>query len=456
MEATKSTFDIVFVSAYGRHHWLAQELAKNEWQVGHIDVSSLLGSWSQQDLKNPFGLSKIQNLDEKQTQAWLNMAQAQKISNGVSLLFSNGPFEGSGPLRDFYKSQLNFQNEVEEFLKLDRSDLNAQALSKLDSKIKKLSFEDLWLVNLSRQLAASIYIENAKAQNFGLDQTETLPIFEDLFKDQSTSETRSSDTFFKKINLVKNYIPQRVVSAQKSKDRNFELSLDMAFEGGAKSSGPYAQKLESRVLIWALTSAETEFLSKDAAQFLFEAKIIEPAWSWQRFSWRGPVEVLERWPSSFYCLDHLRLPWTHENLTLISKKSVDTFDVWLRLPCIFRFNADYQFKISEVLKKKLEHRFVSNDFECLELSTETKFSKEQLGPPRWPMYLAQDIERLKPIKHPYLIFESCENLKTHQIQAQLVFQNNLFEKLTLMRKEWLAVEAKIKQRAIDREISKRK
>ena len=374
------------------------------------------------------------------------MAQTQKISNGVSLLLDHGPFEGSGPLRDFFKTSMHIKTEVATFLqpKSQPGELD----SVVDQKIKDLGFEDLWLVNLSRQMASSIYLENSKAHV--LDPG--VPIFDDLYKDGSSSETRNSEKFFKDVLLVKNMEPTRLSSVQKNSDGFFEVGLEIPFEGGARSSGLYPLKMRSRVLIWALTSAETEFLSHDSAQLLFSGKSIEPTWSWQRFSFGGPADVIERWPIQFYAVQHLRLPWTHDNFTLISKKTAQTFDVWMRIPSIFRFNSDYLYKLGEKFQKLLTQRFVSKDFEVLDAPLESKVSREQLGPPRWPIYSFADIASLKPLNHPYLIFESCENLKTHQVQAQLSFQNRLFENLTQMRREWLAVEARAKQKAVSREI----
>ncbi len=452
MEDYKTSYDVIFVSAFGRHHWLSKELAKNEWQVGHVDVSRLLGSWSEQDLKNPFGMSMTSNAaadaNPAQVDAWKTMVHAQKVSHGVSLLMDRGPFEGSGPLKEFFKTKLAIKTEVSDVLSAKSQVLETEA--DLDQKIKSLGFEDLWLVNLSRQMASSVYLENAKSSL--LDNG--VPIFDELYKDCSTIESRSSESFFREIVLAKNIEPSRFSSVQKAADGFFEIGLEVPFEGGAKSSGLYPLKMRSRVLVWALTSAETEFLSHDVSQFLFAGKNIEPTWSWQRFSFSGPAEVIERWPIQFFSVGHLRLPWTHDNLTLISKKTATTFDVWMRVPAIFRFNSDYLFQLGEKFQKALVSRFVSKDFEVVEAPLETKMAKDHLGPPRWPVYSFADIANFKPLKHTYLIFESCENLKTHQVQAQLNFQNKLFENLTNMRREWLAVEARAKQKAVNREIKR--
>ncbi len=451
MEEAKASFDIVFVSSFGRHHWLARELALNHWEVGHIDVSDLLGSWGEQDLRNPFGLSKISHLNPEQISAWHTMAQAQKISNGVSLLLEHGPFEASGPLRDFFKTRLQINNHAESLLRENSLAVLGSNISQLNQKIQAMGFEDLWLVNLSRQLASSIYLENAQAYELG----GGVPIFDELYKDCSTPDTRSSAKAFKGIDLVKNFEPSHLAGFKETKNGFFELDLDMAFEGGARSSGLYKQNIKTRVLVWALTSAETEYLSHDSVKTLFTGKKLDPIWSWQRFSFSGPSEVVAAWPIQFYSLEHLRLPWSHDNLTLISKKSANSFDVWMRIPCIFRFNSDYQYKLSEQFRRKLASRFTSNDFQVVDLPLESRATKAQLGPPRWPVYSLDDVSSLKPMHRPYLIFESSELLRTHQAQAQLIFQNNLFLKLMLMRRQWLKVEAKVKQKIFDREIRTR-
>ncbi len=452
MQESKTQFDVVFVSSHGRHHWLARELAKNEWQVGHLDVSKLLGSWGEQDLKNPFGLSINSDLNQDQLAEWHLMSHSKKISNGVSLLLEKGPFEGSGPLKNFFKGKLGFNELLQKKLESFSQSPSVSEEVGQKSKLKNLSFEDQWLAHLGQQLASSIYSDNSRAQEL----SGGVPIFEDIYKDHSTRETRDSERFFSQVRHAKNFVPTRILTVEVASDSFFEISFEFQGAGAAKSEGVTSQKIKARVLIWALTSAQTDHLSKIANQLLFSGKSAEAKWNWQKFSMRGPSEVIEIWPIQFYMVEHLRLPWTHENLVLVSKNANGDFDAWMRLPSIFRFNADYHFRLSEAFKKKLATRFTSDAFEVLALPLESSLSKEQLGPSPWPIFTLEDLGELKCKKSPYLIFESCENLQTHQVQAQLRFQNDLFQKLTKMRKDWLAVEAKIKQRAIDREISMRK
>lgn len=424
MQDFSKTFDIVFVSAFGRHHWLAKELAGSEWGVGHIDVSKLLGQWGDQDIKNPFGLSKVESLNKAQFSSWQAMANAQKVENGLSLLLDRGPFEGSGPLRDFFKSNLDTASNQ--------------------------SFEQNWLENLSKQLASSIYLDNFKAHEL----TAEVPISDELWSDASSPETRHSRNFFKDVQLVQNFEASRFLSVEKNSAHGFEMNIETPYQGESKSSAFESKKIKTRVLVWALTSAETEYISRESVSILFSSKVIDPTWSWQRFSYSGPREVLERWPIQFYLLEHLRMPWTHDNLCLIAKKSSTQFEVCMRIPTIFRFNSDYHFALGNHLQNKMADRFTSKEFELIDLPIESKVSKEKLGPPRWPVYAQKD--QSKPLKHPFLIFESCENLKTHQAQASLKFQQGLYSNLTLLRKQWLAVEAKAQQKAINREINMRK
>ncbi len=428
MQDTKTSFDIIFVSAFGRHHWLAKELAASEWRVGHIDVTKLLGQWGEQDVKNPFGLSKVPDLNPEQLQSWQTMTKAIKVENGLSILLNEGPFEGSGPLKDFFKTRF--------------------------SSHQVGSFDDTWRSGLTKQLASSVYLDNFKAHELSTE----IPVSDEILKDLSTPDSRHSQKFFKDVPHVQNFEPARFSSIEKAQDGHFELVIETPYQGESKSNAYEPRKMRSRVLVWALTSAETEFLSHELMPFLFFSKIVDPAWSWQRFSYVGPAEVLERWPTQFYLLGHLRMPWTHDNLCLISKRDssrneVSRFDVWMRVPTIFRFNSNYHFALGHQLQIKLNERFVAKDFELVDLPIESNLAKEKLGPPRWPVYLFED--QPKALKNPYLIFESCEILKTHQAQASLRFQADLYANLEVLRKQWLAVEARAQQKTINREINMR-
>jgi len=456
-------YDVVFVSAYGRHNWLVRELDRNQWRVAHIDIGSLLGEWSEDDVRNPFGLAKTSGLNSEQFAYWQALSGGQKISNGLSILFDSGPFEGSGPLTDFLQASKQIPSEVTVCLRQVGED---DILKRWG--LKSLKFEDIWMLNLSQQLSSTLFSENA----YSGEISGCLPIFSEMYKDFSSSEMRNPGQFFKNLELVTNFEATHLSGIRKSPDGFFEIDLAYNLEKhlarrktnletsgeGVSAKSFQAQKpavdhkLKTRVLVWGLSSAESEFLSHDVARFLYSTQNLEAKWSWQRFSFNGPSEILELWPTQFYMLKNLRLPWTHDNLCLISQKARSGFDVWMRIPSIFRFNLDYISELAMQFTKRLGEKFLSEDFACVDLPIETKLGKERLGPPRWPVYLPEDRARLKALKDKYLVFDSCEHLKTHQVQAQLKFQEKLFHELTLMRKHWLAVEAKAMQKAISKEI----
>ena len=65
-DVISSFVKLIIVSSFGRHNWLAKELAFNEWRVGLLDCSKILGEWREDDLRNPFGLSLTSELKSEQ------------------------------------------------------------------------------------------------------------------------------------------------------------------------------------------------------------------------------------------------------------------------------------------------------------------------------------------------------------------------------------------------------
>jgi hypothetical protein len=439
-------FDVIIVSSFGRHNWLAKELALNEWRVGHIDCSKILGEWREEDLRNPFGLSATPDLKTEQAEYWKSNFRAQHVEKGLSILFARGPFEGSGPMQKFFRSKQNISKQLVQYLE-PQSHQSNEKRKNLHAK----SFDETWLLNLSQQMSATVYLDNAQANR--LD--ESYPIFSDLYKDLSSSECRRSAHFLKNLPSAANFEASHLVSVEKASDHSFELTATASrtdSQESKSSKGIGHQVLRARVLLWGLGSAETEFLSPQARKFLFPTRILEASWSWQRFAFKGPSDILELWPEQFFMIDHLRLPWTHDNLGLVSKTDAVNFDIWMRVPTIFRFNAKYTGELGALFARKLCDRLMTDDFEMLELPTDSRLKKEQIGPPRWPIFSFEDVSSFKNLKKKYLIFDSVDQHRTHQIQAQLKIQDDLFQELTQMRREWLTIESKAQQKFINNEI----
>ena len=62
MESMSQTPDVVIVSAYGRGHWLAEELVKQKWTVSLFDVTGALGDWEPEDWEGPWGFFDTSDL----------------------------------------------------------------------------------------------------------------------------------------------------------------------------------------------------------------------------------------------------------------------------------------------------------------------------------------------------------------------------------------------------------
>ena len=78
-------YDVTIVSAFGRGHWLAAELADNHFSVLLLDISESLGRWAPEDWEGPFGLLQNKSLTSSQNERLVEEDYHDNIPEGVVL-----------------------------------------------------------------------------------------------------------------------------------------------------------------------------------------------------------------------------------------------------------------------------------------------------------------------------------------------------------------------------------
>ena len=150
--------DITIVSAFGRAHWLASELAALGLKVTLIDVSDHLGRWAVEDKEGPFPLFRTERYSALQMQSLMVEGTLTQIDNGMAFLLPQGPLELKGPLSAFLLQQHQISPTVIDYLQ------NADRLSLADQQnLRKLmqeqDFEKVWMASFAHSLTAPYFVE---------------------------------------------------------------------------------------------------------------------------------------------------------------------------------------------------------------------------------------------------------------------------------------------------------
>ena len=141
--------EIAIISAFGRGHWLAAELAKMGISVSLLDVTSQLGRWSTEDGEGPFGFFKSSELRDSQWERMLADDPPQLVPSGFALWLPDGPMELKGSTVIHRLEVLGVPKEVQKYV----SDVSA---SRCPTNVKQLSFEENWLAQFAHSFGANV------------------------------------------------------------------------------------------------------------------------------------------------------------------------------------------------------------------------------------------------------------------------------------------------------------
>ncbi len=371
---------VLIVSAFGRGHALAIALANQEIPVAVLDVSPHLGHVSAEDDEGPFGFF-AQGLEHLESQRLLEDHPPLLQVQGFSWMLPTGPFETKGPLTQFRREKLKIPDSIWNLLTVKGPETHREMQYLLNE-----DFDQTWLYHLSRAFHSNLWTPNYRA---GLSEG-SLPFGSDFFI-RSMSRAGIQKSFDALTRAQVTVRPGALIVDAARGTGNRLKSLEVKFEGSDT-----AELFEAEQFLWFLSGEETEKLSDRLRQKIFDSEVVRPTGAWIRARLKFPnVSQRESIPLHSVWIKDIALPWSHENLfALIRTSNPELFDVWLRIPEVYRFQKDYVLRMVEQIRQQLEDRMAFRGLQVMELPVTVVKSPQEVGPTRHPLFDERDVADL--------------------------------------------------------------
>lgn len=366
--------DVFIVSAFGRGHRLAEELALQGFQVELADVTDSMGRWSAEEGEGPFGYFDSQALTAAERTFLIDQHENLAMEKGFTLWLKDGPMELKSPLTSFYLKKRAIGKEVEDYLNEGRGEdsLNSQTLFK---SIEKMNFEENWLALLAHQIySTSMTSERIEALKNGSPLPLMLPCI--VRRPTRQSYLDSLRNLEEKGVVVHHPAEVLDISLVGKRGEAIEVKSQMA---GAKKAHDF---------IWCLTSEETRTIQNRLGDKIFPQGALKPSWLWLKFR----VELTEgrerlALPAHFVSIEDIYLPWTHDNLKVFVKTArFDQFDVWIKFPNHSRFQRKSIEEMRENILSSIRTRMPTSQPKCVEMPLEYLYDDADVGAPRFPIF----------------------------------------------------------------------
>ena len=379
--------DILIVALYGRGHWLALECQKRGYNVALLDLTSLMGQWSIEDIEGPFGVFGSKRHTPSQINRLTNEGPLNLNDRGYVVWLKTGPLELKGPLGTFQIQKAQIPDIIIEYL---RDNISATKLLDFLSQIKSLSFQQSWLAHFAHQISSSIFMENTKSLSFG----GPLPLMSSFYyrKFYKRKDTQTLPNLIYPSPLKKHialYVKKPLLEyVQYQKDK----------------------QVKARQVIWMLSSYETHFCFGESAHLLFPRGVIIPKWYWARYRISfEKSDILECLPDHFVILDDIYLPWMHDNVIIVQKTADENMiDAWIKLPYAQRFVKDYIKNYGQCIKKSLQDRIPECNLHIQDWPKELTEIPSHIGPSVFTVYDLKERQHLKNAPLKNIIFEGPE------------------------------------------------
>lgn len=364
---------VLIVSAFGRGHALAMELAGKEVPVCLVDVSAQLGLTSPEEWEGPFGLS-LSGLNSIQQERLVEDDPIVRQSEGLTVLLPSGPLEFRGPLADHRLEKLKISRDARDLLHINRISATER------ERLLAASFYETWPVFLLRAYSANYFgsisellesdlIYRADSE-FAIRQATRLGI------------QKSLDACGRRlVNVKKPGVVKDITSVQGK--RNKIRALEYAETGAAST-----EIIEYETLVWCLSSEETHYMSPAIAAKIFPKGIIKPDWYWTKFRFRmAPCVERDSLPEHSIWVGDVDLPWVHENFLIVQRTATpELFDVWAKLPYSKRFQKFFLQEQGALIARRMSVQSEALQPELHEEPTTAYQSYEQTGPTRFPVF----------------------------------------------------------------------
>lgn len=439
--------DVVIVSIYGRGNWLATELAQRGWKVTLVDVSEKLGAWDPIDAEGPFGFFESADLLPSQVSRFDVEGEAVLAERGFVLWLPEGPIEFRGDMTTFFAQTLRdrgLTEDVEKYLRL--AAVPTKESERERKVIARKPFEAVWLAHFAHQLASNRYHENHE----GLNGSVPLPLFNPFsFRRSTTDGWAKSLKACRTAGLV-------VRSRAHVKDARVSGRMMDAIEIEDERAGVE----RGRSFVWMLSSGETEKLGRHLRDVLFPRGHVEAEWLWARYEYdlTGKIHA-DQVPGFAVMMDDVLLPWTHSNMMVFRTRAAEArqVDVWARVPAWARFDRSYHVTLAEEIRQKLAKRLPHSKPVLTALPLDVRGADEsgqvpektrdEMGPPRQPVYSEHLLSSLSHLKASNLFFDGPEQGESIDWLGQFRRQRDLLEQLEKLKAQW--DEAARKAAALD-------
>ena len=399
--------DILIVDLYGRGHWLAFECQKRGYNVAVLDLTSLMGPWSIEDIEGPFGVFGSKRHAPSQINRLANEGPLTLSDRGYVIWLKTGPLEMKGPLGSLQLQKAQIPHIVIEYLR--DSHLSSE-LPDFLSQIKHLPFEKSWLAHFAHQISSPVLMENNKGISFG----RRLPLMSSFYyrKFYKRKDKKSLPSLIYPSPLKKHM----TLYAKKSLIEYIQYQKD--------------KQVKAKHVIWMLSSYETHFCFGNNSDILFPKSITIPKWYWTRYRVSfEKSDILNFLPDHFVILDDIYLPWTHDNVIIVQKTADETMiDAWIRLPYTQRFEKSYIENYGQCIKNSLQNRIPGCNLHIQDWPKELTENPHQMGSSIFVVYDFKERQRLKRTSLKNVVFEGPEVWTSLGWDGQ--FQSN---KITLLR-----------------------
>lgn len=421
----ESASDVMIVSAFGRGHWLAAELATNGFSVVLIDVTESIGRWTPEDWEGPFGFFQPDSLTGTQKSSLVAEGDFEEIESGFTVWSPEGPIEGRGQMIDYWLK--NSQPVIQ----ADRYFKSLAAAQKGDKKADERDdvlaqpFSKNWLVHLLHQVASPEYHSNSQSIQSG----DPLPIF------STFSVRRVSRRGYEQ--SLKWCQSQGVKVFRQAMVR--DLLIESRSISGLEIKSDWSGALLGKQLVWSLTSQETQKLSDRVAELLFPIGTLTPEWSWLRYRFSLKLSSsTEALPHHLVMINDNGLPWSHSNLLIMQRDNQrHEADVWIRIPSHHRFQRSYLETMREEVSEVLARRIPDCDPAVIQMPQDYFYEYSELGPSAFAVYEPKSLKSLTRLQLRNLIFDGPECWASLEWSGRLRYQAKVLDQVKAIKEQEL-------------------
>lgn len=411
-------YDVAVVGSFYNVSWVASELARQGWSVLYLDLHTGLGRWPMEDIEGPFGFFTSETLNPFYVEKLNNEEALVSQDSGFTICLDSGPLEFKSSFIQYQLKELGINSEFISRLESSTENYYQTTLPLLQSS----DFQSSWLEFLTRSLSSQ------RDVFFG-DQSQCefpLPLMNPFF-------TR----FLSRRSLEKNnqwLVRQNIDAFEQTQILDFALASQGEIHG-IEAKGEINGVNNFKTLVWGLSSEETYYYRPQLGKILFPKGVIEPVWTWARYSVEVSVNrETSQLPLHSVWIGDLHGPWTHENLLIWQRTTKENlYDVWLLIPNNQRFNKDYIKYYGEKVTQKWVKRFETSDAKIHNYPQEYVYTYQDLGPSRWVRYPAKHHKNIesKEIKNVYFNnYEVWDQLnKETQFQSQRKLIGKVIDRL---------------------------